>query len=99
MISRILLNLVVIKSLKKEKKDVFSQNLSMYSVANPRKTSHAFFYMRDTLQALNVDVVVASKYSFIQSAEESLIVANINFKRIWKFNMSPRPLSLLMSAS
>lgn len=55
--------------------------------------------MRDTLQALNVDVVVASKYSFIQSAEESLIVANINFKRIWKFNMSPRPLSLLMSAS
>lgn len=55
--------------------------------------------MRDTLQALSVDVVAASKYSFIQSAEESLIVANNNFKIIWKFNMSPRPLSLLMSAS
>lgn len=43
--------------------------------------------------------LITSKYSFIQSSEESLIVANINFKRIWKFNMSPRPLSLLMNAS
>lgn len=43
--------------------------------------------------------LIASKYSFIQSAEESPIVANINFKRIWKFNTSPRPPSLLMNAS